>query len=260
MVRCGKCNVIFNGNENIKRLRSEGAAHVPATPKETAAPDRSKSAIARKQKSKAEMARALKSPAPAGGPQRPRGEDPKAEQSAPEDTMRPEVQYYLDPPDHPPRGRRGILYGGILLLALGPLLTAGYAYYYRERLANYPLLVNWIRKACEYVACEMRPRRDVEHIQIIKRSVHTHPARPDALMITATLVNKAPFPQPYPLMQVSFTNLQGTIVAAHRFKPEEYLMRRPDPAALMTPDAPVRASVQVPDPGVNATAFEFALF
>jgi hypothetical protein len=54
-----------------------------------------------------------------------------------------------------------------------------------------------------------------------------------------------------------FTNLPGTVVAVHRFKPYEYLSP-PHATALMAPDAPVHAKVKIADSGEEAMAFEFA--
>jgi predicted Zn finger-like uncharacterized protein len=274
LVRCGKCSVIFNGNENIKRLRSHGASNAPSAPSRAAstsvsATNQPTPAIARKHKTQATTAFELRQAAPAEtvDPEIPKPKRSKAEQLWPQgraskepipaEPLHPPVGYYLNPLD-PPRSRpRKALYGSIVLLML-VLLTAGYLYYERDRLTGYPIVAAWLTTACEYLGCVVEPRRDVTRIEIIDRNVFTHPDRPDALVITLTLVNKAPFPQPYPLVQVSFTNLQGTVVATRRFKPDEYLLSTPDAAALMATGAPVRVSVEIPDPGVDATAFEFA--
>jgi predicted Zn finger-like uncharacterized protein len=252
LVRCGKCSVIFNGNDNIRHLRSDAASSLSPTPNRTpgiaaaaaVGGDPPKPVIARKQKAQVETA--------------PDYNPPMSTAAEPEEPAHPQVEYYLSPPGHPRRSRRIIRYGSITLLILILLLTAQYVYNEREHLTDYPTLSGWMTKTCEYIGCEVTPRRDVDHIEIIGRNVYSHPDRPDTLRISATLVNKAPFPQSYPLTQVSFTNLQGTVVAARRFKPSEYLSSMPKTGAMMPSGTPVKARMEVPDPGMDATAFEFA--
>jgi hypothetical protein len=49
-------------------------------------------------------------------------------------------------------------------------------------------------------------------------------------------------------------------VATRRFRPDEYLSPKPSERTLMAPEAPVKISVEIPDPGADANAFEFAFF
>jgi predicted Zn finger-like uncharacterized protein len=237
LVRCGKCSVIFNGNENIKRLRSNTTAGATSTHHRAsgAAPITAQpaSVTTRRQKPRGESDSSSRSPPPAlqlkaqalerASPGTTRATDSKDEASPP----LPE-EYYVNPLIQPHRARRTTLYASLALLMLLLLLTGGYVYGVRERLLDFPTLTTWISTACTLVGCKVEPPRDTDRIAIIGRNVYAPPDRQNILTITATLVNKASFAQPYPLMQVSFTNLQGTVLATRRFSPREYLSPPPD--------------------------------
>lgn len=148
----------------------------------------------------------------------------------------------------------------ITILFLALLLAAQIALFHKDRLSRQPILAETISNLCEVFGCVNEPVRDLERIEIINRNVISHPTLPNALMISATFANIAPFPQPYPLMQVSLTDLQGKIIATRRFVPREYLSAASDSKGLMPPGHPITASVEVADPGGGAVAFEFDFY
>lgn len=149
---------------------------------------------------------------------------------------------------------------GLGCITLAVLLSAQFLYFHRDLLGQQPFLASIIEDVCDTVGCEIEPLRDVDRIEIINRNVFSHPNVADALMITATFANVAPFPQPYPVMQVSLTDLQGRTVATRRFSPREYLNNAGKSATLMKPGVPVDVNVEVQDPQNGAMAFEFAFF
>jgi hypothetical protein len=147
-----------------------------------------------------------------------------------------------------------------MALVLLGAVTGGAAYLYHERarLYEYPWLADWVVRTCAYLGCEVPPQRALDRIRLVERKVYSLPQRPGVVMVTATLVNRAPFAQPYPLMQLSFTDLQGRVVASHRLAPHQYLRRAPAAGALMPPNAHIAVQAEMPDPGKAATAFQFA--
>jgi hypothetical protein len=76
-------------------------------------------------------------------------------------------------------------------------------------------------------------------------------------MITATLVNTAPHPQPFPLVELTLSDLQGQIVALRRFRPAEYLSAQETAQNPMEPGVPAALKLEIRDPGSHALAFEF---
>ncbi len=265
-MRCGKCSVIFNGSENIKRLRSGAPADSSSTRAKSSmtmstSPGQGASSDIRKHEPVVEPApdrrttpltlqlkehRLAKAP-----PERMEAPAADNETHAPQD-------FAFGPPTKPYQSRR-LLRAGMVVLSLALALAAAWLYSARDFVVENPVVAEWANIVCPLIGCKLRPRQDLNRIEIIGRNVFTPPGRANVLRITATLANKAPFAQPYPLLQVSFTNLQGTVVATHRFTPREYLPGT-DAAAFMAPNVPIKASVEIPDPGTNAAAYEFAFY
>ncbi|WP_455383861.1 DUF3426 domain-containing protein [Acidihalobacter prosperus] len=165
-------------------------------------------------------------------------------------------------PETPPKrrrsGRRGTLLWSAAILVLIALLGAQYLLSQRDQFARYPELRPLLAQLCRVAGCKLPPQRDLTAIELSSRNVFTHPNIPHALMITATMINNAPFPQPYPVLQISFSNLDGRTVALGRFQPAQYLPQNVDPHGLMPVGKPVHISFSVDDPGQQALAYEFS--
>jgi len=147
----------------------------------------------------------------------------------------------------------------LLILALFAALGLQLAVFRSTELANaLPSLRPLLELVCQQVECRYNGPVDVDRIQLVSRDIRDHPTRPDALMIKATLVNKAPFAQPFPDMEITLSDLTGAVVARRRFQPREYLGSYWHPFLLMRPDQPVQVTLEVLNPGQDAVNFEFA--
>jgi len=62
-----------------------------------------------------------------------------------------------------------------------------------------------------------------EKIEIIRRNIPSHPKEKNALFINATIINKAPFVQSFPILNLEFSDLNGSTVAQRFFQAHEYL-------------------------------------
>ncbi len=151
-------------------------------------------------------------------------------------------------------GTAGWVAGVIALLVL---LVAQYGYFNRNELAAYPGLRPWVQSLCAVTGCSIPPQRDLSRIELVSRNVVSHPSVPNALLVSATLVNHAPFPQPYPVLEVKLLDVNGKVVAMRRFRPSEYLSEGLFPELGMVPEMPVRVVLEVEDPSNSATSFQF---
>jgi predicted Zn finger-like uncharacterized protein len=160
----------------------------------------------------------------------------------------------------PPADRRRHLLAtlglGVLSLGLIGLLAGQSVYHERDRLAAYPEMVPMLQWMCNRLDCVLPPRRDPDAFQLSSRNVYSHPNVEGALMVQAVLSNQADFAQPYPLVELSFRDLQGELLAVRRFVPEEYLQRAPTEASV-APGAPIHLHLEIEDPGPRAVAYEF---
>lgn len=138
-------------------------------------------------------------------------------------------------------------------------LLGQYTYFNRDELAQHPQLRPWLTQLCSVLACDTPLRREVSRITLTKRVVASHPDRPNALLIDATLVNQADFPQPYPLLELRFSDLNNQLLAGRRFRPREYLAAGTAINAGMPPHQPVHIVLEIVDPGKDAVSFLFDL-
>jgi len=142
---------------------------------------------------------------------------------------------------------------GVLLLMLG----VQWVYFNRASLAAQTDWRPGLELFCSFLQCELPLRVDLSRIELVSRDIRKHPRIAGALLINATLVNHADFPQPYPVLEVTFSNSTGTPVAARRFRPGEYL----DNEAVIKAGMPVNTALQVmleiEDPGEDAVSFQF---
>ncbi len=149
---------------------------------------------------------------------------------------------------------------GLGILLLLALLLGQYAYLNRISLVlQYAQLRPALETLCRYTGCELPPRRDLQAITLLERDIHSHDTIHGALVITATLMNRAPFAQPYPDVEVELRDLGGNIVASRRFRPAEYL-HNADPAQLFPSQGTAQLELDVADPGADAVGFEFRFY
>ncbi len=148
----------------------------------------------------------------------------------------------------------GMIATALLLVAL---LVAQYIWGDRYHLAQFAQWRPALDMFCKPLDCDLPLRRDPGQIEITEREIVRHPYIADALLVNATFVNNADFPQAYPLFQISFSDVSGAPVAARRFRPAEYLAV---PAAMdngMAPGEQVHAVLEIIDPGERAVSFQF---
>jgi len=148
----------------------------------------------------------------------------------------------------------GAWWAGSLLLALA--LGAQMVMAQRGELARDPDWRGGLQLVCDRLGCALPAWRDTAALRLTARDVRPHPSVPDALMIDATFRNDAPWPQAWPVLQISLADLDGRPVALRRFDVSEYLGSAPREATL-APGQSATATLEVQDPGKQAVAFAF---
>ena len=69
------------------------------------------------------------------------------------------------------------------------------------------------------------------------------------------LYNRADFEQPFPVLQMQFTDAGGRDIASRRFRPEEYLAGELAGVRLMPPQTPIHVGLSMLDPGPQANGY-----
>jgi len=119
---------------------------------------------------------------------------------------------------------------------------------------------SWINSFCNPLGCGDQNKPDLAAIKILNRNIYSHPNAEDALMITTSFVNQAASSQPFPVLEISLLDTQGQLVAIRRFSPKDYLVDKSLNDTLMLPNQPVGARLEVQDPGNTVIAYEFEFY
>jgi len=144
--------------------------------------------------------------------------------------------------------------GVLLLLLIG---VAQLMWLERQQLLADPKTRELLQQACDRLGCQLPVQQAVDRFQVLQRSITTHPSRPDALLIKMTFTNRAAFPQPYPILQMSLFDRNETPLARRRFDPELYLGHPVGDRSLLQPGQQVHLEMPLVDPGAEATGFKF---
>jgi predicted Zn finger-like uncharacterized protein len=143
---------------------------------------------------------------------------------------------------------------GFLLLVLG----LQWVFFNRAELAANESWRPMLERGCSIVNCTMPLRTDLSRIDIISRDVRKHPTIKEVLLVNVAFKNTAEFTQPYPVLEVSFTDQSGEAIAVRRFNPAEYLGESTDRVAGMAAGSPVEVVLEIVDPGDKVVSFQFA--
>jgi predicted Zn finger-like uncharacterized protein len=154
--------------------------------------------------------------------------------------------------------RRAIGYGSAAV-ALLVLLAGQYVFFMPEDAARrYPQWRGAIESVCAQIGCVLPERRDPARIRVVSRDVRIHPRYEGAMQIKATLVNSAPYRQPYPNVRFTLFNVNGQTIATRVFQPPEYLGRPVDAGARLRPKTQFQVDLDVLGPEEAAVSFEFS--
>jgi len=145
-----------------------------------------------------------------------------------------------------------VLIVAVLLAALGQL-----AWFNREKLILQAELKPHVERLCQHIDCKLKQKTDLANIELLGRDVRSHPTHNNALLITATFINRASFEQPYPDVGLMLLDLGGNVIAQRQFEPHEYLKGEYREEILMAIEVPVTMVMEVQDPGQESISFRF---
>ena len=130
-------------------------------------------------------------------------------------------------------------------------------FFEKARIANDPDLRPLLEWVCRWFGCRLPPFRNLDAIEAVDRALYPAKDARDAYDFYLVLVNQAPYPQPYPLLKLTLTALDGTPIATRIFKPEEYLKTANPP--LMPPRRMIFIELQLAAPRRPVGGFQFEL-
>ncbi len=108
---------------------------------------------------------------------------------------------------------------------------------------------------CPHLQCQLPVMRSLDEIRSKNLVVRANPDVPGELMVDALIVNQARFAQPFPVIELRFSSMEGRPIAARRFKPDEYLAGELKGATMFAPLTPVHIALAIEDPGTDAVSY-----
>lgn len=141
---------------------------------------------------------------------------------------------------------------GVLILTLGLVPNALW------QLRTHPPVHEALTELCVKIGCRIPLLRNPDAIEISERLFTRVPERPDILVMRMRFANTAPFPQPYPGVElVLYDNIQA-VIGRGRIMAGDYL--HAEVTDRIEPGELVEIELNMLDPEQLAEGFEIAFF
>jgi predicted Zn finger-like uncharacterized protein len=144
-------------------------------------------------------------------------------------------------------------------LVLLSILLAQVTWFFATELSRYPQAEPWIQTFCEYAGCVVLPQRDIGLIELSRTRVTQHPRYENVLQVKGSLVNRAPYSQDFPLIEVSLSNRRGETIARRAFVKKNFLTKQNIDEQQMLPNVRFPIEIDFINPEPSATGFEVRL-
>ncbi len=240
-VRCGKCAFVFNAFDNlvtpietVSLIAPEAPTTAAEMPPPVAAPTMSEPVAnfplpsdEQIERETAEINRAIAESAAevsmredaATPPPKPR---PKLEITPELKEKLADLQQQLTTQQRRAHWRTLALSLGVLSLLL--LLVLQVAYFRRDQIAaHYPPARPALEAMCRILDCRIGLLADATLIKLESSDLQAEPETPGRVTLSVTLRNLAPYPQAYPMLELTLTDAAHQPLARRQFSPREYL-------------------------------------
>lgn len=147
----------------------------------------------------------------------------------------------------------------VLLLLLVAVLLAQLLFFQFDQWAKQPTWRPVYSLLCERLACELPSLYNIDAIDAQHLSVNSHKVYKNTLVVDAVLNNQSNIAQPFPHLELFFTDNDSKVLAARRFSPAEYLHGELKGKAMMPARQPIRIALEIVDPGKQATGYYLQL-
>lgn len=146
-------------------------------------------------------------------------------------------------------------------IVLSVVLAGQAVFFYRGELAaRHPLARQWLNAACLRTGCTVPLPRETKAVLIEASDLQlVDPARPDRILLTATLRNHAGHDVAYPALDLVLTNATDHTLARRIFLPVDYLGKNRDPHAGLTANAELTVRLTLDTGSLGAAGFRLAL-
>ncbi|MCU7799998.1 MAG: zinc-ribbon domain-containing protein [gamma proteobacterium symbiont of Lucinoma myriamae] len=149
----------------------------------------------------------------------------------------------------------GWLAATIILLLM---LASQYLHFNSIKLSQDPQIRPFLESICPLTGCSLPLMKTPKKVITVTHDVRTHPTVKNALEIQLTFKNKAAYTQSYPILEITFSNPVGEIIARRQFLPDEYMKRGSYYTSGLKSNQSQEISLKVVDPDPDSLlSFQF---
>ncbi len=110
-------------------------------------------------------------------------------------------------------------------------------------------------KLCTYIHCQIPARIDTDKINVSHLNVKSHPYLKGILIVDLILTNQAAFDQPFPTLELFFTDQEQSVIAGRPLPPKTYLRGDLATNQPLPQRQPIHIAIEVVDPGNTASGY-----
>jgi predicted Zn finger-like uncharacterized protein len=125
----------------------------------------------------------------------------------------------------------------------------------REQLARGTGIGPWLARAYSFVGLPLETPSDLSAYELRQWGAASDPAQADRLLLRASIVNRATYAQPLPLLRLALQDRFGETIGQRDIQPADYLPGTGAPR-LLEPGQRADAEIRIVDPGKDAVGFE----
>ncbi len=148
------------------------------------------------------------------------------------------------------------IYWAIGILLLVAIASIQWVYFNRLKFINTPAKQQLVLQVCSFLPCDASEFKSIKQFTLIERNIFTHPTRANALLISGSFVNEAPFSQKPPSLKISLFNLSGEVIAQRVFSPIDYYQTELS-INNIAPGESIQFKLEVEDPDTVTITYEF---
>lgn len=149
--------------------------------------------------------------------------------------------------------------GAVFIVVLIGVLVAQLAWVQRDTYAKMDQWRGLYQTVCNAVGCTLPEQEDLDLVRTSNVLIRDHRALNDVKLLDAVLTNRAAFRQPFPVLILQYTDVNGELVADQSFTPEQYLRGELTGTRLMPVNTRVYVSLPIRDPGTRAVNYQLVL-
>lgn len=142
----------------------------------------------------------------------------------------------------------------MILIALSQTL-----YFKFDQWSRTPQWRPYYSQICSVVGCQLPEIQNLKSMSTQHLVVRSHPKLQRALVVDTLLQNHADYKQPFPDLELVFSDLNNNVVASRQFIPTEYLSGELSGQKSMPTHAPIHIALEIADPGPEAVSYAIRL-